>query len=131
MDAEGRYTQAEVDALVTRRLQDQAEHDWSEKVDKRLDAYEKSQVDMADTMRDIHAVMKSLLAWQNERMEMDKRFRLHELTDDMQGTFVEMARTWVGLRRWWKVAVGVWAAVVTLVTPAVTQLLSNLAGGHR
>lgn len=127
---EPRYSQAQVDEIIGNRLREQSERSWSERVNGGLLSLSEQQSrladsfkDLADTNRDVHAVLTGLLSWQAEQMQAAKDFRADAMTPEMRRVFFDMAKTFLWIKGGWKMVVAVWGLVVVLVAPVVSHLV--------
>lgn len=129
-DEPPRYSQAQVDEIIGNRLREQSERSWAERVNGGLSSLAEQHArladsfrDLADTNRDVHAVLKGLLSWQAEQQQSAKDFRADAMTPEMRRVFFDMARTFLWFRSGWKIVVVIWGAVVIIIAPVASHFL--------
>lgn len=122
------YSQDQVDEIVHNRLEEQSEQLWVGKVNTGMEelrtqhkALVESGKDIADTIHDIHAVLKNLLDWQGQQMMLARDFQLDQITQKQRKSLLHLLRAW----RW---AVVVWGVVLIVAAPLVSALIAKALG---
>lgn len=115
------YSQQQVDEIVHNRLEEQSEQLWVGKVNTGMEELQVQHRDIADTIHDIHAVLKNLLEWQNQQMILARDFQLDQMTQKQRKSLLHLLRAW----RW---AVVVWGIALIIAAPIISAFIARALG---